>query len=318
MSLAGINQSRQLYVGLKYPGHANITALKAGANEDLAVLSSDGTAVAANKPFMFLLKNDKGIVLSSETIKPKQLLYAKSRAYVAPVLGSTTISGITVNANTLYTVEIAIKQYGSLSVENEYIKKAFYKAIAGNTAEDIVDGLILSLNRNFARELDSTPTYNPYFAFTKTGTGATAALVITEKIDWLQKSYVLGKMTRTSLDFTVNANFTVTPTFTIVNGSRGVGSGYEIADMEWFLKGARNDIYREAGYPHNFQNSYTASVTGKYNIVEIGFYEEGRDEAKKSKKSVTIVMPVSEKTAMNVMIDYLNTALGAGTVALLP
>ena len=321
MSLAGQNQVRQMYVGLTYPGHANVAAVKAGDVSALAVLSADGTAVGANKPLVFLTKDASGKVVTSDIIKPKQILYAKSKGYVAPVLGSTTISAITVNANTLYTVEIAIKQFGSFSVENEYIKKAFYKAAAGNTAENIVDGLILSLNRNFSREIDSTATYNPYFTFSKTGTGASAALVITEKTDWLVNSYRVGKMTRTKLDFTVNAKFTTVPTFTVVDGSRGVGSGYEVLDMEYYLQGERNDYMRGAGYPHNFDNTYISNKTANYNFVEIGYFEEGRDEAKKSKKSITIAMPFTDlagNSVINTMIANLNTALGAGTIATLP
>lgn len=331
--LAAQNQVRHLYVGLDYPGHANVTALKAGTNGDIALLSQDGTAVAAGNKFMILKKNNKGTLLSSDVVDPSKILFAKSVPYQAPVLGSTTISGITANANTLYTIEVVIRQFGSLSPENEYVKKAFYKAKTGDNAENIVDGLVKSLARNFKREeptQSTTTAYtdasavvtqepdNAYFAFTKTGAGASAALVITEKTTWVDNSFDPDTMTRENLDFLVNANFTTLPTVTAVGSKVAVGSGKQVASMEFYLKGERNDFMRGHGYPHNFKGTYDADITGTYNAIELGYFEEGRDEAKKSKKGITIYFDDADKVATNVMIANLNTALGAGTIALIP
>ena len=333
MALAAQNQVRHLYVGLDYPGHANVAALKAGANGDIALLSQDGTAVAAGEKFMFLKKNNKGTMLSSDVVDPSKILFAKSVPYGAPVLGTTTISGITVNVNTLYTIELVIKQFGSYSPENEYIKKAFYKAKTGDNAENVVDGLVKSLARNFKREeptLSSTFSYtsagalvtnepdNAYFSFAKTGTGAGAALVVTEKTTWVDNAFDPDTKTRENIDFTVGAKFTTLPTIVSTSSKVARGSGKQVAAMEFYLKGERNDIYRGAGYPHNFKGTYDADLAGTYHAVELGFFEEGRDEAKKSKKGVTIYFENGKKTEANVMIANLNTILGAGTVALIP
>lgn len=330
--MVGQNQVRQFYLGSKYPGHATVAAVRGGANGDLAILSADGTALGAGKKFVFVHKSNKGTLITSDIVNPKEMSFSRSRAYSAQVLGSSTLSAITVNVNTLYTVEIAIRDFGSLSVENEYIKKAFYKAVTGNTAEHVVDGLVQALARNFKREeptLSTTSNYtlanatvikipdNPYFSFTKTGTAATAALVITEKSDWVGLTYNLGKHTRTSMNFSVNVKSSSPITNTIVSAKASVGSGYDIADMEWFLKGERNDAYRDQGSPFNLSNTYDAVVTNTYNVIEIGYFSLGRDEAKQSKKGITIAMPVSEKTANNVMITNLNTILGAGSVVAL-
>lgn len=426
---------RQFYLGAKYPGYTTVATLKAGSNGDLALLSANGTAIGALKDFVFLHKNNKGTVITSDIVKPKQMLYSRSRAYAAKVLGKVTVSGITATVNDLYTVEIAIKEMGSLSPEDEYLKKAFYKAVTGNTAESIVDGLVQSLARNFKREeptLTTTIAYpaatgtvqipeNPYFHFIKdfsdgtaevstitvtavptvagtatvvvngvtvslplsaggttttvaaeiaatlnllpgytatsaaavvtltsafkrveadlatfsagsatsvaatlattvpglNGTAANAQLNILERDLWVRMTYVLGKMTRTMMNWKVNVKCDVLPTLTVVNPKPSVGSGYDIADMEWYLKGERNDYMREMGYPHNFTNTYDTTFSNTYNTIELGWYEEGRDEAKQSKKSITIAMPVSEKTATNVLIANLNTILGAGSIATL-
>ena len=321
MALAAQNQVRNLYVGLDFPEHATIAALKAGANGDLALLSADGTVAAAGEAFMLYSKSNKGTLVSSDIINPANVLYAKSVQYTAPVLGTTTVSALTVDLNTLYTIELVIRGYGSLSPENEYVKKAFYKAVTGDDQEAIVDGLITSLVRNFSREVGATATTNPYFSFAKTGTGATAALVITEKTDWADASFDPDTMQRLNLDFLVNAQFTTLPTVVATASSPGVGSGKQVATDEFYLKGERNDFMRGAGYPHNFKNTYTADPSASYNTIEIGFYEEGRDEAKKSKKSVTVNLPFTNlagNSVINLLIAELNTVLGAGSVVALP
>ena len=324
-----------MYVGLTYPGHANVAAVKAGANGALAILSADGTSPAAGKKFVFMQKSNKGTLITSDIVDPKNVTLSKSRAYAAQVLGVTTISGITVNANTLYTIEIAIKDFGSMSTENEYIKKAFYKAVAGNTSENIVDGLVQALARNFKREepvTSATSAYtlanasviqiptNPYFTFSKTGTGASAALVITERNAWVGLTYSLGRNTSTSMPFTVNAKFTTLPTFTVVAQKPAVGDGYSVADMEWYLKGERNDVYREMGTPHNFIGTYDSVFSNTYNMIEIGYFDIGRDEAKRSKKGITIALPALgvPNTQINALIANLNTILGAGSVTAFP
>tara|TARA_R100000541_G_C1893220_1_gene83742 strand:+ start:642 stop:1604 length:963 start_codon:yes stop_codon:yes gene_type:complete len=314
MALAAQNQVRNLYVGLDFPGHATVGAVKSGSNGDLALLSADGTVAASGENFMFLLKGASGTVVSSDLIKPSNVLYAKSIPFVAQTMGTGTISALTVDVNTLYTVEIAISGFGSLSREDEYLKKAFYKAVTGDDQEAIVDGLIVSLNRNFSREVGATASSNPSFAFTKTGSGATAALVITEKP---VAKFDANKMTRKGLDFRVNCVATTTPTIVNVAGTPGVGTGMEVAENEFYLKGERNDYMRGAGYPHNLNNVYLADASASYNTIEVGFYEEGRDEAKKSKKSITINVPFTNLAGNSVVNDIvadLNTILGAGSV----
>ena len=318
MALAAQNQVRNLFIGLDYPEFTTVSALKAGTNGDIALLSADGTVAASGEKFMLLKKSNKGTMLSSDIINPANVLYSKSFAYVAPVLGSSTISALTVDVNTLYTVEVAISGFGSLSVEDEYIKKAFYKAITGDDQEAIVDGLVLSLNRNFSREVGATKDSNPYFSFAKSGSGATAALVITEKE---VPNFDADTNQRLNTEFRVNTSFTTLPTQSDVASSTGVGSGRQVAIDEFYLDGETGDFMRGAGYPNNFKNTYDADSTAKYNTIEIGFYEEGRDEAKKSKKSLTICIPtvnLADNATTNLVIAELNTILGAGSVAALP
>ena len=116
---------------------------------------------------------------------------------------------------------------------------------------------------------------------------------------------------------TATGTATTTPTIVNVAGNPGVGTGMQVAENEFYLKGERNDYMRGAGYPHNLKNVYLADATASYNTIEIGFYEEGRDEAKKSNKQLTVAMQTAAvpNAAVNSVIADLNTILGASSVA---
>ena len=189
MGMTGENQVRNVVVALNYPGHATMSNLVAGTNGDLGVFESDGTAVAAGQEFMLAQKNWKGEITTFDVINPRRINYATSHKFAPRVEKEITIDNIEAVANELYAVQIIIDGYGSLSVENEYIKEAFYKSKTGDNAENIVDGLVKSLARNFSREQPATSdtfTYtladtstvelrdNLLFDFAKVGTEASA------------------------------------------------------------------------------------------------------------------------------------------------
>jgi len=319
MGLAGQNQVRHMYVG-DAPA-ATVTSLatlkSAGVANDLVLLGADGDAVALGKAFKLYAKDALGNIISSDTIKPDNVLDVKSVAYTAATPKVVTISALTVDANSLYTVNIEIQGHGSLSPEDTYLKQGYYKAVSGDDAEAIVDGLIASLNRNFSREVGATATANPSFTFTKTGSTTTAALVVTGKLD--AAGFDGDKKIKVYDDFSVDISCTTYPTVTITQAfSAGVGTGYQVVEMEYYLLGERGDAYRLNGYPNNIVGPGLASVaSGSYDIIEISYFDEGRDEAKKSKKNLTIALPTAAVPNANVngVIADLNTILGAGSVA---
>ncbi len=318
MGLAGQNQVRQMYVGKAPDTTPTLEKLKAeGVSNDMVLLGSDGSAtIAAGKPFKLFYKDTLGNIMSSDTVHPSRVVSAKSVGYQVNSLKQYTIGGaagdaITVDVNTLYTINLEIKNFGSLSPENTYLKQGYYKAKSGDDAESVVDGLIASLNRNFAREVGSNATYNPWFEFSKSGSADSAKLVVTEKADWLS-NYDPDKMTRKSIDFTVDIKCESYPGVTISQEqSEGSGTGLQVMEMEYFLLGERGDTYRLNAYPNNITGPGLASkIDGEYDLIEISYYDEGRDEAKKSKKNLTIAVT----DGIDKLIADLNTILGAGTV----
>lgn len=307
-------QVRHMYVGTA--DVADFAALKAGTANSLVLLGADGGAVAAGKDFKLFQKDALGNIISSDTIKADNVLRARSVAYTTFALRKYTVSALTVDANTLYTVNIFISGFGSLSPEDEYLKQGFYKAAAGDDQEAIVDGLISSLGRNFSREVGATATTNKNFTFSKTGTGATAALVVEGKVD--DTGFDGNKKTRVFTDFTLDVSATTYPTVTITEaGSKGVGTGYQVVRSEYELLGERGDTMRLGAYPNNIVGPALVSVpTGTYDLIEISYYDEGRDEAKKSNKQLTIAMSTASapNALVNSVIADLNTILGASSV----
>jgi hypothetical protein len=314
MGLAGQNQVRHMYVGTA--DVADFAALKAGSANSLVLLGADGAAVAAGGDFKLFQKDALGNIISSDTIKADNVLDVRSVAYTAAALKKYTISALTVDVNTLYTVRILISGHGSLSPEDEYLKQASYKAVTGDDQEAIVDGLIASLNRNFVREVGATASTNKSFTFSKTGATTTAALVIEGKLD--ADGFDGDKKVNTYTEFTVDINATTYPTVALTTlGSKGVGTGFQVVEMEHFLLGERGDTLRLNAYPFNINGpALVATTGGEYDIIEISYFDEGRDEAKKSKKGLTIAMPTAAvpNALVNALIADLDTILGAGSV----
>ncbi len=314
MGLAGQNQVRHMYVGTA--DVADLSALKAGSANSLVILSKDGSAVAAGGDFKLFQKDALGNVISSDTIKADSVLDVRSVPFTAAANKAVTISALTVDANTLYTVNIEINQHGSLSQEDTYLKQGYYKAGSGDDQEAIVDGLILSLNRNFSREVGANDTSNPYFSFAKTGTGSSAALVVTGKTQ--STNFDADKIIKVVDSFSVDISCTSYPTVAVTTAaSSGSGTGFQVMEMERFLLGERGDTYRTNGYPHNLVGpALVSTAAGEYDIIEISYYDEGRDEAKKSKKGLTIAMPTAAvpNALVNSVVADLNTILGSGSV----
>lgn len=319
MGLAGQNQVRHMYVGNTsvQDRRDDIAAFRADAAVgELMILGADGLSATAGEDFKFYLKTESGIV-ASDSIKASNVQSAKALDYAAKTLKSATSSTLVAPvAGQLVAVELIISGFGSLSVEDEYVKKGFYKVVTGDDQEAVVDGLITSLNRNFSREPGADASSNPIFTFAKSGSGASAVLVVTEKE---QPNFNKDKRTRKQTHFTANiSGLSTAPSITYAGGYPGVGTSEQVQDMEFYLMGERGDFYRGAGYPHNFDQAYQAVAGTNYNLIEVSYFDEGRDEAKKSKKQVTIAIPfvnLAGNANINLIVADLNTILGAGTVA---
>lgn len=275
------NQTGEILIGNAVASETTVATFIASASDkELKVLSKDGTNVAAKKPFYVLQKADAipGGFEFSDKVDPKYVEKVTVTAYSAEVLGSYKVDGFNtagvVAAKRTYEVEIRLED--QLSPENFTTIQGYYvtgQVLGSDTATTVRDGVLLSLNKNLSnRGADE-------FTAVADGTG----ILITEKY---QPNRV-GRDEGRKLRFTVkgkvfenvptngnSSNLELLTTTQVAAPAPGTGTGKQVTNAEYDLKGFKYDPSREYGFPANFGNltpTY-ASASGIYNLIHIKHY----------------------------------------------
>jgi len=256
------------------------TFIATATDKELKVISRDGTAVAAKKPFYVLQKADAipGGFEFSDKVDPKYVEKVTVTAYVAEILGSYKIDGFNtagvVAAKRTYEVEIRLED--QLSPENFTTIQGYYvtgQVLGSDTATTVRDGVLLSLNKNL------TKRGGKEFTAVADGTG----ILITEKY----QANRVGRDEGRKLKFTVKgkvfenvptndngSNLNVLTVTTVATPSAGHGTGKWLTNAEYALKGFKYDPSREYGFPANFGNLTPTygSASGIYNLIHIKYF----------------------------------------------
>lgn len=305
------NTVNELLLGTAVATETTLDTFKASASEgELGVFTFDGTAVAAGKPFVIAQKTADSVFVS-DVIYPETVKSYTASADSPEVAKVVTVTPVAPTAGDDITLRIVIYEHGSLSVEDTYLKFATYRAVSGDDQENVVDGLIASLNRNFSREPGATPTSNPLFTFAKSGTGASATLVITQKL----QPYVRGKKFGRVNPFDVfispknSSDYVQAPTTTAYNP--GKGTGKLVAAMEYDLRKNRGDIYGDKGWPLTFPVITRANEGAGYNMIELT-HSRGHEgfNPVHMRKQVTIAITEALSAGVDALIGSLNTLTG--------
>jgi len=198
------------------------------------------------------------------------------------------------------------------------IKFGSYRPVTGDTENAIVDGLIASLNRQFANGPGANATSNPLFTFTRTGTGTTAKLVITQKL----QPYLRGKKFGRVNPFAVFADFTpdlVDPIqgTVLTPYNPGKGTGKLVAAMEYDLRKNRGDIYGDLGWPYTFPVQTNANVGDGYNMLTL-IHSRGHEGFNPvyMRKQVTIAITEALSAGLDDLVAKVNTLTGKSVAAL--
>lgn len=195
----------------------------AGATEgQVAVVSGDGLARAANKPFK-VMSRKKGKVVQSEIIDPKHIFKAYANKAVAATEKSVafgyngTAGSIQVINSNLYQIMIELLEFGSQSVANRYLRSAQVNTTTGNTQAFIADGLVSSFVRNFSRE-PKRLIAERLTAATRSAATATAAvtLTFTEGSKIVRASASTASTNVVAGDYISIAAATTTPVYKVV------------------------------------------------------------------------------------------------------
>ena len=304
------NSVRHLYVANNAYGSTNPGSIKS------VVKSGDG------KDVYFITVNALGEQVKSDIIPIANIRSIKSLAVKPKVLRKDEISFAVPVPGQTYTIRFLLRSWGSGSAEDQYFKYVgSYKAKAGDTAEALVNAMIVNATKNFARE----PI--PMFKFTKSGTGASAKLVVEE----VETPWVLGKQQGRALDYSiqfVKINTTAGEVYdwgtvtSVAKAYPGLGTNKLARDMEYFYMGERGDIYRNTGWPFTIDTQYLCTNTDQYSIIDIAYFstEPHNGGAVQSEKQITILCNAGAAgktvTLHNAITGALATATGLTIVDL--
>ena len=267
------------------------------ANLSAAVIGADGSATALGKKFKVYVKENDGVsgINFSDTIDPSAVDSIGAFKYIPETAKTIEVIGFNGAVVDNATYRVSIKKYdGIQSPENfRYVEGfAVTKPNTTMTNADVINEIVKNLTNTLKRE-------NSLSEFTITGTPT--SIVISNK----PQTYVRGKIQGLPVNFKVEvsvkvnspadlssgSNLGILSTVTTVAGSEGQGTGKQVANLEYFLKGYENADYgREVGFPANFNVDYLANVNSKYNAVNILFHKDRQaTNVERQPKELTVV-----------------------------
>lgn len=193
-----------------------------------------------------------------------------------------TVNGGNPIAGQDYVLSISFDFLGSY--DNKTYETVAYRVKSTDTATTVIQGLADILNKSLKT--------NPIQAIKVTAVGTTL------NIEELESDWVLGKKRDRSLIFLprttkVNDNGNDVPWGIVkditATNTNVIKNGKTTADMEYFYLGERADIYRNMGYPNNFNNKYLVDPTKEYEFIDIEYFYAGdAEDIQKSKKMISI------------------------------
>ena len=329
----GPRQVGELIVGNAVATETTVkTFIASASDKEIKVLSKDGSAPAAGKPFYFLQKtagdSTKNLNFEfSDVVDPKNIEKITVKAYQPEVLKSVKLDGFTGTGviAAARTYEIQIRVLNQLSPENFEHIVGYYvtgEVLGSDTATTVRDGLIASINKNLAKRGNSE------FTVVADGTG----ILVTEKY----QPNVPGKIDGRKLDFEVvgkvfnnigngiNSNLKLLTATQVTAPSYGSGTGKFATNFEWFVKGQKYDKDRLVGYPADFgdRTPYYTSKNGLYNTIQIKYFSSRTETSvERQYKVLTILIDkgtdtLANNATTNLVLADLRTAIG--TLATVP
>lgn len=280
MSIFGTNQVEEVIIGNAVATEATVSAFKATASEkEIKALANDGGAAVEGKLFYLLQKTGGDATKNldyefSDRINPKKIERIVLKEYAPEVQKSVTVAAFDGNvvANTTYAVSIRLyNESGALSTENFRILSGYYttgSSVAGVTAGDIRDGIVAALNV----ELESRGGSE----FVVSQSDAPTALTITGKYQGVTAGTDIGAqmefdVTAKTLQEAGGENLGLLSVTVDANNYPGNGTGKQVVNKEWFVKGFKYSPYRGMDYPAGFDTQYQADKAGIYNGVIITY-----------------------------------------------
>lgn len=322
MSVFGPNQVEELIVGSAVAAETTLpTFLSTASDTEIKILSADGSAPATGVDFKVYQKAAaaQGGIEFSDIVKAAKVEKCILKEYAAEVNKQVTATvNASVTAGDTYVLEARIyNDGGTLSPENFAIVSGFYVAGTGDTATDVADGLVASINYNLAKRGGNELTVS------------NAGAVIT--IVGQAQSVVPGKIIGKQIEFDVagksydeaaliQENTGLIAVAVVNENFPGAGTGKYAVNLEWFTKGYKYEAYRQTGYPADFseRTPYYASQAKTYNAIHLKYSDGvGNPSVEKQAKVLTILVErtdLASNANTNAVLADLRTILGTDIV----
>jgi hypothetical protein len=331
MSVFGPNQREELIIGNAVATESTLaTFISSASDQEIKILSVDGTAPAAGKDFRVYQKTAgdaaKGLNYEfSDVIKVGKVKDVILKTYSAETQKAVTVDVAAFSplaANHTYAVEVRIFEDGGLSPENFAVVTGYFvSGASAPSAADVQAGLLESLNAQL-----SLRSANEVSAVD----GGTNTIDITG----LPQEVVAGKKTGRLIDFNVTAKIfdnaavnhenLASPSVVTETASNnpGVGTGKYAVNLEWFCKGYAYEAARLGGWPADFgeRTPYYASKDGVYNVIHIKYFDDRNSPTVEEQEKVLTILidkgtdTLANNAATNGVLDDLQTILGADNV----
>ena len=262
-------------VGIVNPDVKSTTALIVGDKFKILFNTNKspvGSVIGATNP----------LHLVSETIDPKNIVNVIAKAYKAPVMPTATIAVGTAVINNEYYVTVDLDGYGSTSAQNTLQVYGVYLSKTGDDAQAIADGLRDSLNKNVSRAgagrvkaYTATAASNPGGLAgppLADGTAGTAPAANTIVIAAELPSVINFNNPFSLPNFRVylNGTFGTGSGLTEKGGTKGIGYGPEVANIEHFAQGSEAN-WTWLNYPEMYPRDLYTDPTKNYDVVSIRY-----------------------------------------------
>lgn len=294
MAIFSTNQVRHLYVVKNVVDGS--TPQEVG---DLAKITS-----ADNSYFYFLYKDVDSLmrsdIIETKNIRSMKIIEGEGRKTktVTVTLNSNVNSGNPISGQD-YILNIHLRQYIGMSDKDINVKFGAVRATKGDTASTFFKKMAISLAKNFSRE--AYPLLDFYIGDTQvtalttlndlTKETATSLVIKEHEQEWIR-----GVKSQEPVYYEVHPTTVYEDGEEVIWGETAetyttTGTNFkEIADLEYFCKGERGDIYRNIGWPNVHQTTYLVQEDVMYDTLEIVYYyEEPGENPQKSEKVLTLV-----------------------------
>tara|TARA_R110000822_G_scaffold73853_1_gene177550 strand:- start:4398 stop:5393 length:996 start_codon:yes stop_codon:yes gene_type:complete len=321
MSVFGPNQVEELIIGTAKAAETAIgTFIASATNKEIAVVSTDGSATVADGDDFKLLQKTAAGYEFSDVIKNNKVDSVTIVDHVAEVQKSLSVSAFApLAADHTYAVEVRLyNDGGTLSPENFTTITGYYvSGAAAPSATDVSAGIVSSLNANLTRRGGNEITV------VDAGAGV---ITLVGKV----QAVVPGKITGRQIEFEATAktfdntsishqNITTNAVTVVAENNPGTGTAKYAINLEWFTKGYKYEVYRQTGYPADFNTPYYADSTAVYNAIHIKYFEDRISPGvEKQNKVITILVAkptddLAGNSVANSILGDIRTALTSST-----